>query len=154
MGLDQTLSAKYFINNDDMVDRVLSAIELFSRGGFVDPTNTPPNYLSVTAPLLHWRKSNQIHAWFVDNCQEGVDDCREAYVSREKLQELADLINEVLDSPDKAEELMPVRSGFFFGNTEYNEDYYADLKDTFVQLNLILNEPKYHEVSFQYSSSW
>ncbi len=154
MGLDQTLSANYFISNDDTIAGVMSAIELPSRGGFIDPANAPPNYLAVTAPLLHWRKSNQIHAWFVDNCQDGEDDCRTAQVSREKLQELSDLINEVLDSPDKAEELMPVRSGFFFGSTDYAEDYYANLKDTFVQLNLILNEPKYHEVSFEYSSSW
>ena len=23
----------------------------------------------------YWRKSNQIHKWFVDNIQEGVDNC-------------------------------------------------------------------------------
>ena len=33
----------------------------------------------------YWRKANQIHKWFVDNVQDGVDDCGEYKVTKEQL---------------------------------------------------------------------
>jgi hypothetical protein len=42
----------------------------------------------VIEEVMYWRKANQIHKWFVDNVQDGVDDCKEYWVSEEKLQEL------------------------------------------------------------------
>lgn len=45
----------------------------------------------------YWRKANQIHKWFVENVQEGEDDCKEYYVSREKLKELLGKVNRILD---------------------------------------------------------
>lgn len=47
----------------------------------------------------YWRKANQIHNWFVENIQNGVDDCdyhRE--VREEDLLELLDVCKRVLDS--------------------------------------------------------
>ena len=47
---------------------------------------------------MYWRKANQIHKWFVDHCQDGIDDCREAYVSDEQLEELLNLCKKVKDT--------------------------------------------------------
>jgi hypothetical protein len=47
----------------------------------------------------YWRKANQIHNWFVENIQDGIDDCdyhRE--VTEEDLEELLDVCKRVLDS--------------------------------------------------------
>lgn len=44
----------------------------------------------------YWRKANHIHKWFVDNVQDGNDDCKEYYVSSEKLKELLDTCQQVL----------------------------------------------------------
>lgn len=47
----------------------------------------------------YWRKANQIHNWFVENIQDGVDDCdyhRE--VTEEDLLELLDVCETVLNS--------------------------------------------------------
>ena len=44
----------------------------------------------------YWRKANHIHRWFVENVQDGEDDCGEYYVERDKLQELLDICNEIL----------------------------------------------------------
>lgn len=38
--------------------------------------------------VAYWRKANQIHNWFVENVQDGVDDCGYYEVSRQKLQDL------------------------------------------------------------------
>jgi hypothetical protein len=36
----------------------------------------------------------------------------------------------IIKDPTVASELLPTESGFFFGNTDYNEYYYRDLLDT------------------------
>jgi hypothetical protein len=100
----------------------------------------------------YWRKSNQIHQWFVDNCQGGVDDCREAHVSREQLVELRNLCEQVLLAPATASKALPTTSGFFFGSTEYDEYYFSDLKDTIKIIDRALSVPQ--EWDFTYSSSW
>lgn len=45
----------------------------------------------------YWRKANQIHKWFVDNVQDGIDDCEYYEVSKDKLGELLKVCKEVLD---------------------------------------------------------
>ena len=42
------------------------------------------------------RKANHIHQWFVDNVQDGVDDCYTYEVTKEQLEELLDVCKGVL----------------------------------------------------------
>lgn len=46
----------------------------------------------------YWRKANQIHAWFVDNVQNKIDDCGYYEVSKESLKELYDACQRILIS--------------------------------------------------------
>lgn len=47
----------------------------------------------------YWRKANEIHNWFVENVQDGEDDCRyHREVTREVLEELLSMCNKVLAS--------------------------------------------------------
>ena len=48
---------------------------------------------------------------------------------REVAKELLDLCNQVLKDHNKAEELLPTMSGFFFGSTDYNEYYFEDVEE-------------------------
>jgi len=104
--------------------------------------------------VAYWRKSNQIHAWFVNNCQDGIDECQESYVQEGKLEELLAIIKQVLEDHSLAEKLLPNTQGFFFGGNEYDEWYFEDLKDTQKKLNAILTEDKYKGLEFYYQSSW
>ena len=116
---------------------------------FVD-TDLP----SVTIDLKvgYWRKANQIHQWFVDNVQDGNDNCAEYYVDRDKLIELRDLCKLALKDKDKAEELLPTQSGFFFGSTEIDEWYFQDVNATIEIINRCLEMPD--TWTFKYQSSW
>lgn len=78
----------------------------------------------------YWRKANQIHKWFVDNVQNGNDNCGTYYVSAQDLETLKDLCLQVIKNPEKASELLPSASGFFFGPTAYDEYYIQDLHHT------------------------
>ena len=124
------------------------------------------NHLTYVFPIWTWRKANQIHKWFVDNVQEGDDNCQRHYVSRETLQELLDRITTILDIKTpvaremKAEELLPTDiEGCFFGSKEYDDWYYQDLKHTKEILEKVFEYEENAEAgkcfdSFYYQSSW
>jgi hypothetical protein len=111
-----------------------------------------PNY--VTAEAAYWRKANAIHAWFVNNVQGGEDDCGHYHASREQLEELADLCDEVLEDPERAALLLPTQGGFFFGGTEYGEYYMQMLTYTRDRVRELLNNDELADWEFQYHSSW
>jgi hypothetical protein len=104
----------------------------------------------------YWRKANEIHNWFVENVQKGIDECQESPVSVAKLKALRVTVNKVLaavgtnDFERVAETLLPTQGGFFFGGTDYDEYYIEDLRNTLDILNRAIenNEPCF------YHSSW
>ena len=67
----------------------------------------------------YWRKANQIHNWFMQNCAERdehdnpIDDCKK-----------------VLADHSLASSLLPTKSGFFFGSVDYDEVYFRDVEST------------------------
>lgn len=101
----------------------------------------------------YWRKANAIHQWFVDNVQNGIDECQETLVERDKLIELLKICQEVKEHPERASELLPTQSGFFFGGTEYDEWYFNDIDDTIKILKKVLND-KDKNVEIFYQASW
>jgi len=108
--------------------------------------------VNVDVTCAYWRKANQIHAWFVDNVQQGNDDCGEYYVSHEKLKELLDLVNKAL--AERNPNLLQPRAGFFFGSYDIDEWYWNDLKNTKTKLDRIFALPEMSKLSFYYTSSW
>ena len=162
-----------------MFDKIISAVGL---GSFAQFSKKYPegNSVTVSVSVGYWRKANAIHKWFVDNVQDGVDDCAEHYVSREQLQELLDLVTEVLKHADKGEPVkvqgwdgqeyddypnakvdieaakavLPTQEGFFFGSYNYDWSYIYDLENTRDQLTAILGDKKLEDFDFHYQSSW
>ena len=147
MGLDMYLNAKRFLWNAE--ESVINKIsESFPELG-------DAKIKQVTAEVGYWRKANAIHKWFVDNVQEGTDDCGTYEVSNEKLKELLELINKVLANKKQAHKLLPCVSGFFFGNTDYDKYYFEDLEYTKTLIEkLVNNETQMKDWYLEYHSSW
>lgn len=147
MGLDMYLTAKrYLPEYKDEAKEIRQEITKVIGSPF-----GPVNEVSVEAG--YWRKANAIHQWFVNNCQNGVDECQETYVGRDDLQKLFDTVNLVLSDHDKANELLPPQSGFFFGSTEIDDYYIQDLEYTKELLEKILSSEE-NDWDFYYRSSW
>ena len=147
MGLDMYLNAKRFIwHNEKEIAEAISKIfpELNGKGKRVQ---------EVIVRAIFWRKANAIHKWFVDNVQNGEDNCSTYDVEREQLEELRDLVQRVLEDHTLAESLLPTQEGFFFGGTQYDEYYFADLEHTRDSINAILEEFP-DQWDFEYHSSW
>ena len=153
MGLDMHLTRKFYVKNwDHMKDDEKHEISIL-KGGV--PSGIPTERICyIETEEVYWRKANAIHKWFVDNVQDGVDECQNSYVSRENLEDLLADVTKALDDKDvpDAERILPTGSGFFFGSTDYDQWYYEDLERTKRELERILSEPDIGE--FYYHASW
>jgi hypothetical protein len=151
MGLDMYLTAKKYVSDFGFrpKHKELNASIKESLGFGTEDYG----YIQVELEVAYWRKSNEIHAWFVDNVQKGTDDCGTYYVSKEKLTELRDLAKKALETKDDT--LLPTRSGFFFGPTDIDEYYWEDLAETVSKLSKVLEDARLQDDwSLYYHSSW
>lgn len=158
MGLDMFLERRQFIGANYKHRNVKGTINL-TEGEENTPIKVALSKIFAIVYLeVYWRKANAIHAWFVANCQDGVDECQESYVSTEKLQELLATCQQVLDALEKHEdaskaaELLPPQAGFFFGSTDIDQGYVEDLKYTVTEIQRLLAECP--DGDFYYSASW
>ena len=55
------------------------------------------HWQSFFTEVAYWRKANAIHKWFVDNVQDGTDDCNYYEVKKEDIERLLNICKEVLD---------------------------------------------------------
>lgn len=169
MGLDQYLSKKTYVKQWEHTpsDKLYTVNVQRGTEGW---TSIKSNRISnVIEEVMYWRKANQIHHWFVQNVQDGVDDCGEYVVSPEQLQQLVQDCKEVLEDVDKGGDILPTVDtcrcprctvgGFFFGSTDYDEYYIEGIKETLNVLEPLLTEiEKANQggewFDIYYTSSW
>ena len=153
MGLDMYVNAKRYLWNFESKDK--STAEAIGKHF---PEMADCNIKQVEAAVMYWRKANAIHAWFVDNVQDGVDECQESYIDPQKLYELRDTCKAVLEDRSRAAELLPAQGGFFFGSTDYNDYYFDDVQRTYDWLETLLFvgtfDEKFKNWDFYYQASW
>ena len=151
MGLDMYLSAEHYLWDHEEEGKTLK--QKVKELNVPGTSRFEPK--SIEFRVAYWRKANAIHSWFVENCQDGVDECQRAYVGRDQLRNLVDLCKRVLENNKLAEELLSSSSGFFFGSIEYDEYYFSDIKDTIRMLEPIIDDDEtWKHNDFYYQSSW
>lgn len=184
MGLDMYLSKKTYVKQWSH-QKKSETFQVSVKKGTKKYDKIKPERISfIVEEVAYWRKFNALHDWFVQNCQEGVDDCRHSYVSAEQIKEVLETCQKVMESllaspkktvsiktgwgPDGdimsdievytdtsvAEELLPTASGFFFGGTEYDEWYVENLKHTIEVLEGLIEEDPDGYADYEYNSSW
>ena len=108
--------------------------------------------MEISWSVGYWRKANAIHAWFVENVQDGKDDCQTSYVDRDTLKKLLAVCKEVVKT--KNWQLLSPQGGFFFGTTEIDESYWYQIDLTIKQLKAILSNKELKDCEFTYRASW
>jgi len=107
MGLDMYLYAEKYISGYDYTKdhkKVINPENQQIRDIFPEMIKTDNlDSITIRHEVGYWRKANHIHKWFVDNCQDGNDDCRDSYVSREQLKELLELCKQVVKDSEMRE---------------------------------------------------
>ena len=152
MGLDMYLTRKVYIGAEYKYRKVSGKVDIKIDGKKVLIDFNKISYIDERA--AYWRKANQIHQWFVNNVQGGVDECQESDVSIEQLRELVELCIKIRDKQVEPSQVLPTSEGFFFGSTDYDEYYMQDIDSTIEQLEPYITDDKYTGDEFSYRASW
>ena len=149
MGLDMYLYKEIYVGGNFEHREVKGDVNISIGKRKLD---IPVNKIStIRLRMGYWRKANHIHRWFVENVQNGVDECQDSYVSRDDLLKLKSDCEAVLGDKSLAEDLLPTQSGCFFGSTEYDEYYFRDIEDTIKIVDECLKD---NREEHYYNSSW
>ena len=94
MGLDMYLTRETYIGAEFSHRQIDGTIFITKEGARV-PINF--NQISeIIESVAYWRKANAIHKWFVDNVQNGTDDCGKYRVTVEQLKQLVKACKDIL----------------------------------------------------------
>lgn len=118
---------------DNDLKKAMFGVEFYKEGP--ELTNSDA---FVEENVAYWRKANHIHAWLIKNGTDKEEDYY-CHISIDKLKELKDVCEHVLDDHSLASTLLPTQSGFFFGSTDYDNYYYEDIQETIRILENIID---------------
>lgn len=176
---DEVMEIKRKLDNEEIKSVEKENLKMYMFHTKLENINY--EYDSLFKEVYYWRKANAIHQWFVDNIQNGNDDCEDYRVTQKDLQILIDTLKEVYNSLcnkemvtkkvqdgsieyeikvfkeedlEVAKELLPTQEGFFFGGTEYDEYYFEQIKDTLNDLQILDRSFDYENNYLIYGSSW
>ena len=178
MGLDMYLHGKVYVSKYNNEEKCKKIWKLFPE----IPTVENLKSVTLSFEVGYWRKANQIHQWFVENIQDGEDDCKEYYVSKEDLQKLLDLCKQIKEkikfeegdihistSYKEGKEVKEYKKGQvivnaeeiaellpsqsgFFFGSTDYDEYYMNDIDNTIEI--IENCLKVEDIDYYYQSSW
>jgi hypothetical protein len=153
MGLDMYLSKKTYVKKwEHHSPEEVFEVSVKKGGQSYDMVKTK-RVSYIEEEVMYWRKANHIHNWFVQNCQNGVDECQTSYVSSENLMMLYETLKQVSEDHSRAEVLLETAPGFFFGGTEYDEYYFEEINRTIEELEAEMIGGEF-KGDYYYQSSW
>ena len=105
----------------------------------------------------YFRKFNALHSYIVKTFANGIDNCQDIILYKEDVEQIKKVLDEVLNAHqqvEKAKELLPTQSGFFFGGTDYDEFYFEDVKDAADLMQSFLDNFDFENYQLVYQASW
>ena len=129
---------------------------LFKRKKFRENDEEYNKLVRDTAEEIgYWRKANEIRNWIIDKTElEEDDNCKYIELSKKDLEDLREDCIQVLEDHTLAEEIMPTKSGFFFGDTNYDDYYFNSLGHTIRIINNILENTNFEIEAIDYFDWW
>lgn len=95
--------------------------------------------LNTSKSEKYFRKVNFLIPFVESKIGRELEDCETVKLTKADLAALVERCKEVLANHDKAEELLPTRSGFFFGGTDYDEWYFKDVQEVHDEVSDLLS---------------
>ena len=99
--------------------------------------------------VAYFRKVNFLLPFF-----EYGENCSRLEIDDYKIDELLVKCKQVLEDHSLAETLLPTQSGFFFGNTEYNDWYFYYVKEVYDKFSEIAEDFNSDEDMLSMVCSW
>lgn len=116
--------------------------------------------------IEYFRKVNFLQGYMERQKPDMDLNCQYIYFSRDMADELLDYCKQVMEhvsydedstilwtekAVELGEKLLPVQDGFFYGDTEYNEWYFRDIKDVHDFLEKLIKETDWDNEIIEYS---
>ena len=119
------------------------------------------NFKSVQTETIYqigyFRKFNALHSYIVKTFANGVDDCQDIILYKEDVEQIKKVLDDVLNAHqqvEKAKELLPTQSGFFFGGTDYDDYYFEEAKVAADLMQSFLDNFDFDKYQLIYEASW
>lgn len=101
MGLDMYLEKQTYIGNnyrekDEQIKIQMPKSQKKALIKIADGEIKTKRITNITEQVAYWRKANAIHKWFVDNVQEGNDDCESHSVHHDQITTLVGLCEKII----------------------------------------------------------
>jgi len=93
--------------------------------------------------VISWRKENHLQHWFIINTDYDEDTQKPSSPFKvSKLKQLVNVLKQVYDNHELAEDLMSTRNGFFYGSTDYSEYYFSCINREIRELKELIKNHK------------
>jgi hypothetical protein len=107
--------------------------------------------ISLDIRVAYWRKFNALHSWFVANVQYGIDECEPHIVTIDHLKKLREDLKEL--NKTNVDEKFATQGGFFFGSTDYDDYFWADVERLKCEVEYLINQQP-TDTMYVYQSNW
>lgn len=111
----------------------------------------------ISYQIGYFRKFNALHSYIVKTFANGIDNCQDIILYKEDVEQIKKVLDDVLNAhqhAEKAKEILPTQSGFFFGSTDYDEFYFDDVKDAAGLMQNLLDNFDFENYQLIYVASW
>ena len=145
MGLDMNLEGRKYIGYDKDKDALGKLLQ--NMHGIKHKIS------SITVDLAYWRKFNALHSAFQENetLEEGSD---KIYIDEDFFKSILKKMKAVQKDHSQAEELFPTQSGFFYGDTSYDDWYFQAIDESIKIFEKLLSEKIFESYDIYYTASW
>ena len=143
--------------NSDRVDETNYPEDLKTFSDCIYDRNFKSVQTETRYQIGYFRKFNALHSYIVKTFANGVDDCQDIILYKEDVEQIKKVLDDVLNAHqqvEKAKELLPTQSGFFFGGTDYDEFYFEDVKDAADLMQSFLDNFDFDKYQLVYQASW
>ena len=144
-------------DNPDRANEANYPEDLKTFSDYIYDRNFKSVQTETSYQIGYFRKFNALHSYIVKTFANGVDNCQDIILYKEDVEQIKKVLDEVLNAHqqvEKAKELLPTQSGFFFGGTDYDEYYFEDVKDAADLMQSFLDNFDFDKYQLVYRASW
>lgn len=143
-------------DNPDRANEVNYPEDLKIFSDYIHDRNFKSVQTETRYQIGYFRKFNALHSYIVKTFANGIDNCQDIILYKEDVEQIKKVLDDVLEAntEEKAKELLPTQSGFFFGGTDYDEFYFEDVKDAADLMQSFLDNFDFENYQLIYEASW
>lgn len=111
----------------------------------------------ISYQIGYFRKFNALHSYIVKTFADGIDNCQDIILYKEDVEKIKKVLDDVLNvhqQAEKAKEILPTQSGYFFGGTDYDEYYFEEVKVAADLMQNFLDNFDFENYQLVYRASW